>query len=74
MFFIQFQSAHQVSVLRKVLPIKDVNCVPENQPVRDKLVFKINRFKIGVKLSSQCSLQGQLQQNVANKIFIKFCL
>ena len=40
-----FKSPHQVPVLREVLSIKNVNCVPENQPmVQDTQVNLIRQI------------------------------
>ena len=41
---VHFKSPHQVPVLRKVLSIKDVDCVPENQPVQDTQVNLIRNL------------------------------
>ena len=57
---VHFKSPHQVPVLRKVLSIKDVDCVPENQPVQDSQANLIRNWGSGLTLSGSWRLDSLL--------------
>ena len=60
-----FKSPHQVPVLREVLSIKNVNCVPENQPMQ---WFKTHKSTQLDKLS----LNIQFRFNFVRVLDIRF--